>query len=106
MNDKIPDVEKTKKDGPPRLARCFLRWYCRPELAEDLEGDLNEYFFRNLKKNGPVKARIVYVVDVLKFLRLYTIRTPKLINIIIHWIMLGSYIKTSSRNILRHKLFS
>jgi hypothetical protein len=34
---------------PPRWAQRFLRWYCRPELAEDLEGDLNEYFERNLK---------------------------------------------------------
>ena len=61
MNDKIPDVEKTKKDGPPRLARCFLRWYCRPELAEDLEGDPLPTEKTNVrggydKKSGPKAA--------------------------------------------------
>lgn len=99
-------MNTNRKVTPPRWAQRFLEWYCRPELLEDLEGDLNEYFFRNLKTIGPSKARIVYIIDVLKFLRRYTIRTPEFVNFLIHWIMLGSYIKTSSRNILRHKLFS
>jgi ABC-type antimicrobial peptide transport system permease subunit len=47
-----------------------------------------------------------YILDVLKFFRLYTIRKPEFINLLIHWIMIGSYIKTSSRSIVRNKLFS
>lgn len=99
-------MKKSKRKNPPRWAKQFLEWYCRPELLEDLQGDLNEYFHRNLKTKGAAKARIIYVLDVLKFLRIYTIKTPKIINLLIHWIMIGSYVKTSSRNILRHKLFS
>jgi ABC-type antimicrobial peptide transport system permease subunit len=39
-------------------------------------------------------------------MRLYTIRKPEFINLLINWIMLGSYVKTSGRNIMRNKLFS
>ncbi len=97
---------KNKIVGPPRWAERFLSWYCRPALLEDLQGDLNEYFYRNLKTKGPIRARMNYILDVLKFFRLYTIRKPEFINLLIHWIMIGSYIKTSSRSIVRNKLFS
>lgn len=91
---------------PPRWAERFLSWYCRPELLEDLQGDLNEYFDRNVKSKGVSRARLIYILDVLKFLRLYTIRKPEFINLLINWIMLGSYVKTSGRSIMRNKLFS
>lgn len=91
---------------PPRWAEKFLSWYCRPELLEDLQGDLNEYFQRNLKAKGKFRAKLIYGIDVLKFIRLYTLRKPEFINLLINWIMLGSYIKTSGRSIMRHKLFS
>lgn len=91
---------------PPRWAQRLLRWYCRPDLLEDLQGDLNEYFERNLTAKGPTRARLIYVIDVLKFFRTYTIRKPDFINLLIHWIMIGSYFKTSRRSLIRNKLFS
>ncbi|HLF34312.1 MAG TPA: ABC transporter permease [Cyclobacteriaceae bacterium] len=91
---------------PPGLAVRFLEWYCRPELLEDLQGDLNEFFERNVKKHGLFKARIIYIIDVFRFIRPYTLNKPDFINLLIHWIMIGSYIKTSGRNIIRNKLFS
>lgn len=87
-------------------AQRLLEWYCRPELAEDLQGDLNEYFYRNCETKGVRWAKLNYVIDVFKFCRIYTIRKPELINFLIHWFMLGSYIKTSGRSIMRNKLFS
>lgn len=91
---------------PPRWATRFLQWYCKRELLEDLEGDLHEYFERNVVTKGTAKAKLIYIVDVFKFLRLYTIRKPEFVNLLINWIMLGSYIKTSGRTIVRNKLFS
>lgn len=91
---------------PPRWAERFLAWYCRPELLEDLQGDLNEYFRRRCEHSGPRRARLIYIIDVLKFIRPYTVRKLNFIHTLIHWLMLGSYIKTSGRNIMRHKLFS
>src|SRR3954470_11375606 len=99
-------MKKFKDISPPIWATRLLSWYCKPELLEDLEGDLNEYFQRNIKSKGIRKAKFIYVIDVFKFFRLYTIRKPELINLLINWIMIGSYIKTSRRNIVRNKLFS
>lgn len=97
---------KDNKHNPPRWAENFMSWYCKPALLEDLQGDLNEYFHRNIKSKGVSRARLIYILDVLKFMRLYTIRKPEIINLLINWIMLGSYIKTSGRSIMRNKLFS
>lgn len=91
---------------PPRWATRFLHWYCRPELVEDLDGDLAEYFDRNCRSKGLRKAKLIYILDVFKFLRPYTIRKPQPLHPLIHWLMLGNYIKTSSRNLVRNKLFS
>lgn len=99
-------VHSMSNPRPPRWAERFLSWYCRPELLEDLQGDLNEYFERHCKSKGIRRAKLIYIADVFKFLRSYTIRKPDFINLIIHWIMVGSYIKTSGRSIVRNKLFS
>jgi ABC-type antimicrobial peptide transport system permease subunit len=99
-------VEEPKKISPPAWATKLLAWYCKAELLEDLQGDLNEYFDRNVKSHGVRKARLIYIIDVVKFFRLYTIRKPEFINLLISWIMIGSYIKTSGRSIVRNKLFS
>jgi putative ABC transport system permease protein len=94
------------KLAPPDWAQRFLAWYCKPELLEDLQGDLNEYFERNIKSEGVRKAKLVYILDVFKFFRLYTVRKPEFVNLLINFIMIGSYLKTSGRSIVRNKLFS
>jgi putative ABC transport system permease protein len=99
-------MKQQKPIEPPRWATRLLEWYCRPELLEDLQGDLNEYYERNLDAKGSRKARMIYILDVFKFFRTYTIRKPKFVNLLIEWIMIGSYIKTSGRNIVRNRLFS
>lgn len=99
-------IEEPKNIHPPRWAEKILSWYCKPELLEDLQGDLNEYFYRNSKTKGLTRAKLIYIMDVFKFMRLYTIRKPEFINVFINWIMLSSYLKTSARSIKRSPLFS
>ncbi|MEO7991731.1 MAG: ABC transporter permease [Chryseolinea sp.] len=99
-------MKSQKEIVPPKWATRILSWYCRPDLLEDLQGDLNEYFYRNIKSSGQRKARLNYVIDVFKFFRLYTLRKPRFLNLLIQYFMLGSYVKTSGRNIMRHKFFS
>jgi putative ABC transport system permease protein len=99
-------MKNENKIQPPAWAKRFLYWYCKPELLEDLEGDLHEYFERHCKSKGPTRARLIYVVDVFKFFRSYVVRKPKFVDFIIQWVMLGSYIKISGRSILRNRLFS
>ncbi|MEX1241837.1 MAG: ABC transporter permease [Cyclobacteriaceae bacterium] len=91
---------------PPRWATRLLSWYCKPALLEDLEGDLNEYFQRNVQAKGVTRARMIYILDALKFFRPYTVRKPEFLNLLIHYVMIGSYIRTSGRSIVRNKLFS
>ena len=91
---------------PPGWARRLLRWYCRPDLAEDLEGDLNEYFERNVILKGVRRSKLIYVLDVFKFCRPYTVRKPNFYDLLFQWIMINSYLKLSTRIILRNKLFS
>jgi putative ABC transport system permease protein len=98
--------EEDKKYSPPRWAERILEWYCKPELLEDLQGDLNEYFERHAKSKGYQRARLIYILDVIKFFRLYTVRKPEFIDLLINWVMLNSYIKTSGRSLVRNKLFS
>ncbi|MGV3599820.1 MAG: ABC transporter permease [Dyadobacter fermentans] len=91
---------------PPQWATRFLRWYCRPRLLEDLEGDLYEYFRRNVRDKGARRARFIYMIDVVKFLRPYTVRKIELFTFLTHFMMIGSYFKTSRRSLVRNKLFS
>lgn len=102
MKKKTPPAKK-KTPHPPKWATWFLSLYCRPELLEDLEGDLNEFFQRNLQAKGAFLACLIYIIDVLKFIRPYTLRKPRLAG---RNIMFSNYVKTSTRSIARNKLFS
>jgi putative ABC transport system permease protein len=95
-----------KKHQPPQWAQRFIEWYCKPRLAEDLMGDLHEYFDRNVQSSGPRYAKLIYVIDAFKFFRPYTVRAPEFLNFLINWIMIRSYVKTSLRTLSRNKLFS
>lgn len=91
---------------PPKWANRLLEWYCRPEVLEDLQGDLHEFFDRNVEEKGLRKARLNFVLDVFKFMRPYTVRKLEILNNITTTIMFKNYFKTSLRSIARNKLFS
>ncbi|MCB0669101.1 MAG: ABC transporter permease [Saprospiraceae bacterium] len=91
---------------PPRWADRILEWYCRDEILEDLQGDLHEVFRKNIREKGLLRARLIYIVDVIKFFRFYTVKQFKPESIMQALILLLSYWKTSLRNITRTKLFS
>lgn len=99
-------VNKDEKITPPLWAKWLLNFYCRAEVLESLEGDLNEYFERNVKSKGVFRARIIYIVDVIKFCRLYTIKRPKRGDLFSNVRLYRNYYKTSLRTIQHNKLFS
>jgi len=96
-------MNKNKIPTPPRWAQRFLEWYCRPELLEDLQGDLNEYFQRNCNDKGLFRARIIYIIDVIKFFRSYTFRKSVPVSGS-NRILFNNFYKTAYRNLLKHKL--
>ncbi len=84
----------------------LLEWYCKPSLVEDLQGDLLEYFERNLQRRGATYARFIYILDVLKFFRSYTVQKPQILKRMNQFVMFGNYFKTSARSMARNKLFT
>ncbi|MEQ8239861.1 MAG: ABC transporter permease [Cyclobacteriaceae bacterium] len=59
---------------PPKWATNLLAWYCRPELLEDLEGDLFELFDYQCKKYGSQKANWFFIWYVFRSFRPSTLR--------------------------------
>ncbi|MDN5213420.1 ABC transporter permease [Fulvivirgaceae bacterium BMA12] len=99
-------MKKKNQPSPPLWATKFLRWYCNKQILEDLEGDIHEYYLRNIHTKGVRMARLIYILDVLKFFRIYTIRKPKVTTVMSHGLLLQNYLKTSSRNLRHNPLFS
>lgn len=95
-----------KSVHPPRWANKLLEWYCRPEMLEDLQGDLYEYFEKNIKNKGARRARLTYGLDVIKFFKPYTVKKLEILDQLTQITMFKNYFKTSIRSIGRNKLFS
>lgn len=53
---------------PPEFFMRFFRWFCDPDLAEDIEGDLTEMFRREAASNVRA-ARLQFSLNVLKLFR-------------------------------------
>ncbi len=53
---------------PPKLALSFLRWFCKPEFLEEIEGNLTE-LYEIQHRRSPWKANLRFGWNVLKTLR-------------------------------------
>lgn len=58
-----------KSNRPPRFIDRFLEWYCSSEYLEEVQGDLHEWFAMRVEQKGLVRARMLYLYDVLAYLR-------------------------------------
>ncbi len=93
---------------PPRWATRILRWYCAPHLLEEVEGDLQEEFIYQVGQVGLKRAQLLYVANVLGFIRPFAIKrkpspdsTP-----LLHMNMFRHYMTVAFRNLIRQKVFS
>ena len=66
--------------SPPKNAVQFLQWYCGSSRAEEIEGDLEEYFFDNLEEYGEKKAKKLYWWDVIRCCKPYAWKNKIYIN--------------------------
>lgn len=57
------------KPHPPESALKFLRWFCREEYIEEIEGDLTEIFEKQHETSSPGKAKIKFAWSVIKYFR-------------------------------------
>ncbi len=53
---------------PPKRALKFLRWFCREDYLEEVEGDLVELFEKRFEQS-PSKAKKSFIWSVLKYFR-------------------------------------
>ncbi len=60
---------KSNHHSPPSILLKFFRWFCDPNLVEDIEGDMVERFEKRIENKGHKKARRLFVRDVFQLLR-------------------------------------
>ncbi|MEZ4990041.1 MAG: ABC transporter permease [Saprospiraceae bacterium] len=94
-----------KPQVPPKLAKRLLHWFLRPDLVEEVDGDLKEQFYRKLDKAGFRKARWNYWYQVLHYLRPFALRTT-LFTSLNPFFMVRHHFKISLRNLARQKAYS
>ena len=84
------------------LAQRFFQWFCHPDYRDEISGDLEELYQRNVK-HGKRVAQWKYFLQVLVLFR------PSLIRSFSQYFnsnpaMFRNYLTTGTRNLLRHKL--
>ncbi len=91
---------------PPKWADRFLKWFCNPELLEQIQGDVHELFYWRLEEKGYQKAKNSFIWDVLRLFRWSNIKrsnkTQKLNNMGIF----KNYFKIGVRNLWKQRLSS
>ncbi len=91
--------------SPPKIPLKLLKWFCKPYLIEDVEGDLSELYSERFIKN-PMKAKLRYFLDVMLLFRPGIIKNFGLKNGLINTAMIKNYLKIAYRNALRYKGFT
>ncbi len=92
--------------APPQLATRFLRWYCHPDLLDEVEGDLYELFQRRAKTQGLQRAKALYWLNVLMFLHPDYLRKRKKPYSPNPTMMFRNYFKVATRNLVKHQFYS
>ncbi|MEO0334171.1 MAG: permease prefix domain 2-containing transporter, partial [Bacteroidota bacterium] len=80
-----------KQLKPPKQAHRFLRWFCREDYLEEIEGNLLELYERQYA-DSPEKAQRQFAWNVLRHFRPAFIKSFKV------------YQPTNHRAMLRHNL--
>jgi len=48
---------------PPVIFWRFLKWYCKTDRIEEIEGDLNEEFNERIKQKSSLNAKFYYMME-------------------------------------------
>jgi len=88
--------------GPPKNAVKFLRWFCREDYVEEIEGDLTEIFEKE-QKQSPRQAKYKFILSVIKYFRPGFIKPFKRNHQTNHQAMLRHNFLLTFRNFKRYK---
>lgn len=89
------------RHSPPRLLLRFFRWFCHPDYAEDIEGDLLERFEK--RTNETKAAKWQFTMDVIRLFRPGIIRNFKGTQKLNYYSMFKHSLKISIRNLINQK---
>ncbi len=88
---------------PPKPATRVLRAFLRTDLAEEVQGDLEEKFYSDIKSKSVFKAKLNYWYEVVNYIRPFAIRKSTYSN---STAMFQSYFKIGWRNLVKSKGYS
>ncbi len=89
-----------------RAAEKFFKWYCHPDYYEDIKGDLNELYERQLIHANASKAERFYALEVILLFRPSIIRSFHWWDITNTLEMIQNYLKIGLRNLRKHPFYS
>ncbi|MCZ8214814.1 MAG: ABC transporter permease, partial [Cyclobacteriaceae bacterium] len=92
------------KVNPPTRPLQFLRWFCREDYLEEIEGDLTEIFIKEVD-TSPSKAKWKFAWRIIKYLRPEFMKSFKNYQPNAYS-MYKSYFTIGWRNIVKNKAFS
>lgn len=87
---------------PPRRAISFLRWFCREDYIEEIEGDLTELFEKDVASDTRL-AKWKFRLRILKYFRPEFIKAFHVKRSPIRFYMIHHILLVAFRNFLRHK---
>ncbi|HEX4849593.1 MAG TPA: permease prefix domain 2-containing transporter, partial [Puia sp.] len=90
---------------PPKRPLQFLRWFCREDYLDEIEGDLIE-IFNYQHEQSPSKARRQFLWNVLKHCRPEFIKSFNLKPQYNPTIMIRNNFKISFRNLVRNRNYA
>ena len=96
---------KSKAKIPVFYAALF-KWFCKENLYEELQGDLEETFYKNVRTHGLKYARRKYRYEILKLMRPSVMRDLNGINKINHSAMIKSNFRIGWRHLMKNKIYS
>jgi putative ABC transport system permease protein len=94
-----------KNELPPSLLRWILKSFLREELAEEVQGDLEEKYRALLKNKGPFYAKLNYGYQVLHYIRPFALK-GKIARNTNRYAMFQNYFKIGWRNLVKNKGYS
>ncbi len=90
---------------PPKLATRLLHAFLRTDLAEEVEGDLEEKFYQTVQSKSLFRAKLNYWYEVLNYIRPFAIRKSKSMHLN-QFDMFKNYFKISTRSLMKQRLYS
>lgn len=87
---------------PPKRAEGLLQWFVKDELAEEVLGDLEERFNKDIDLHSPFRAKLNYYYQVINYIRPFALK--KSISMTkINYSMYRSHLKIGYRNMVVNK---